>query len=260
MPAWRSGGTSPSARQRPRIARSPTRSPSRPAYLVTLGHRMRYVIKLNAREAMHMIELRTSPQGHPSYRQICQEMLRLIDEVAGHHLVARAMRFAGSDDVHLPRYAAEAASTPPLTEHRKHETPVVHGAVRQCHADVVKRRLTSIAGVGSAHIPGTARRRIRLEPCGQLRVGDGVQRVRQHVPPDPRDCSRSSASRRGRPSATQKVLDAILAFFPRQRACGTGDHVHRRSAEFGRCSASSASWGSSGAAAASSRRWSSRWA
>jgi hypothetical protein len=67
------------------------------------------MIKLNAREAMHMIELRTSPQGHPSYRQICQEMLRLIDEVAGHHLVAGAMTFAGSDDVHLPRYAAEAA-------------------------------------------------------------------------------------------------------------------------------------------------------
>jgi hypothetical protein len=74
---------------------------------------MRYLIKLNAREAMHMIELRTSPQGHPSYRQLCQEMLRLIDEVAGHHLVAGAMRFAGSDDVHLPRYAAEAASTAP---------------------------------------------------------------------------------------------------------------------------------------------------
>ena len=85
--------------------------PQQAGYLVTLGHRMRYVIKLNAREAMHMIELRTSPQGHPSYRQICQEMLRLIDEVAGHHLVAGAMRFAGSDDVHLPRYAAEAAST-----------------------------------------------------------------------------------------------------------------------------------------------------
>jgi thymidylate synthase ThyX len=84
--------------------------PQQAGYLVTLGHRMRYVIKLNAREAMHMIELRTSPQGHPSYRQICQEMLRLIDEVAGHHLVAGAMRFAGSDDVHLPRYAAEAAS------------------------------------------------------------------------------------------------------------------------------------------------------
>src|ERR1700680_2748156 len=83
--------------------------PQQAGYLVTLGHRVRYLIKLNAREAMHIIELRTAPQGHPSYRQICQEMLRLIDEVAGHHLVAGAMRFAGSDDVHLPRYASEVA-------------------------------------------------------------------------------------------------------------------------------------------------------
>ncbi|MBV8527876.1 MAG: FAD-dependent thymidylate synthase, partial [Candidatus Dormibacteraeota bacterium] len=82
--------------------------PQQAQYLVTLGHRLRYLIKLNAREAMHMIELRTSPQGHPSYRRICQEMHRLIDEVAGHHHVARAIRFLNSDDVHLPRYLAEA--------------------------------------------------------------------------------------------------------------------------------------------------------
>ncbi|HEX6540085.1 MAG TPA: FAD-dependent thymidylate synthase [Candidatus Dormibacteraeota bacterium] len=85
--------------------------PQQAQYLVTLGHRLRYLIKVNAREAMHMIELRTSPQGHPSYRHICQEMHRLIDEVAGHHHVARAMRFLNSDDVHLPRYTAEAART-----------------------------------------------------------------------------------------------------------------------------------------------------
>ena len=83
--------------------------PEQAQYLVTLAHRVRYVIKLNAREALHMIELRTSPQGHPSYRRICQEMLQQIDGVAGHHRVARAMSFAGSEDVHLPRYAAEAS-------------------------------------------------------------------------------------------------------------------------------------------------------
>jgi len=83
--------------------------PHQAGYLVTLGHRIRYLVKVNAREAMHMIELRTSPQGHPSYRRICQEMHRLIDEVAGHHLVAGAMRFVNADDVHLPRYDAEAS-------------------------------------------------------------------------------------------------------------------------------------------------------
>ncbi len=83
--------------------------PQQAEYLVTLGHRIRYVLKLNAREALHLIELRTSPQGHPSYRRICQEMLHLIDTRAGHHRLARAMRFAGGEDVHLPRYAVEAA-------------------------------------------------------------------------------------------------------------------------------------------------------
>jgi thymidylate synthase ThyX len=81
--------------------------PEQAQYLVTLAHRVRYVIKLNAREALHLIELRTSPQGHPSYRAICREMLKQIDAVAGHHRVARAMSFAGSEDVHLPRYASE---------------------------------------------------------------------------------------------------------------------------------------------------------
>jgi thymidylate synthase ThyX len=81
--------------------------PEQAQYLVTLAHRVRYVIKLNAREALHVIELRTSPQGHPSYRRICREMLRQIDQVAGHHRVAGAMSFVGSEDIHLPRYAAE---------------------------------------------------------------------------------------------------------------------------------------------------------
>jgi thymidylate synthase ThyX len=85
------------------------RFPEQAQYCVTLGHRLRYVLRLNAREAMHVIELRSAPQGHPSYRRIVREMHRQIGEVAGHRLVAAALRFVGSDDVHLPRYAAEAA-------------------------------------------------------------------------------------------------------------------------------------------------------
>ena len=87
--------------------------PEQAQYLVTLAHRMRYGMRMNAREALHMIELRTSPQGHPSYRRLCQQMLTQIDQVAGHHRVARAMRFAGQGDVHLPRYAAEAGRDNP---------------------------------------------------------------------------------------------------------------------------------------------------
>jgi hypothetical protein len=56
---------------------------------------------------MHLIELRTAPQGHPSYRRICQAMHRLIDEGAGHHAIAAAMRFADHSEVELERLNAE---------------------------------------------------------------------------------------------------------------------------------------------------------
>ena len=50
-------------------------------------------MQMNAREAMHLIELRTTPQGHPAYRLVAQEMHRLIAEEAGHRAVAEMMRF-----------------------------------------------------------------------------------------------------------------------------------------------------------------------
>lgn len=81
-------------------------------YAVPMAYRIRYYMQMNAREAMHLIELRTSLQGHPAYRWVGREMLRLIDEQAGHHAIAAAMRFAGADDraPGLERLAAERAS------------------------------------------------------------------------------------------------------------------------------------------------------
>ena len=60
-----------------------------------------------AREAMHMIELRTSPQGHPAYRRVCQQMHTLIGSRAGHHALAAAMTFADHSEVALERLKAE---------------------------------------------------------------------------------------------------------------------------------------------------------
>jgi thymidylate synthase ThyX len=85
-------------------------SPAQAAYVATMGHRLRYVMRMNAREAMHLIELRSSPQGHPSYRRVAQEMHTLIREVAGHRLIAGAMSFVNQDDVHLGRLEAERRS------------------------------------------------------------------------------------------------------------------------------------------------------
>ncbi|MGQ0743851.1 MAG: FAD-dependent thymidylate synthase [Acidimicrobiales bacterium] len=64
-------------------------------YALALGYRIRYSMHLNAREAMHMLELRTTPAAHPSYRAICVEMHRQIAEVAGHRAIAAMMSFVG---------------------------------------------------------------------------------------------------------------------------------------------------------------------
>jgi thymidylate synthase ThyX len=76
-------------------------------YAVSLAYRMRYTMQMNAREAMHVIELRSSPQGHPEYRMVAQEMHRLIRDQAGHHLVADAIRFVDFSETDLERLEAE---------------------------------------------------------------------------------------------------------------------------------------------------------
>ncbi len=84
--------------------------PEHASYAVALAYRMRYVMHMNAREAMHLIELRSSQQGHPSYRRIAQAMHRLIDERAGHHAIAAAMRHVDHTDHELARLASERAA------------------------------------------------------------------------------------------------------------------------------------------------------
>jgi thymidylate synthase ThyX len=63
----------------------------RASYAVSLAYNLRYVMELNARSAMHVIELRSGRAGHPSYRPIVQQMHSLIDTVAGHHRIAKLM-------------------------------------------------------------------------------------------------------------------------------------------------------------------------
>ena len=81
--------------------------PVESVYAVALAYRIRYSMQMNAREAMHLLELRSGPQGHPSYRWVAQEMHRQIAEQAGHRLVAEAMSHVhyGAED--LERLDAE---------------------------------------------------------------------------------------------------------------------------------------------------------
>jgi thymidylate synthase ThyX len=80
------------------------------SYAVCMAYRVRFYLAMNAREAMHVIELRTAPQGHPAYRRVCQAMHRLIADEAGHHAIAAAMRFADHSEVALERLEAERRS------------------------------------------------------------------------------------------------------------------------------------------------------
>ncbi len=50
-------------------------------YAVPLAYRVRWHARLNLRELYHLCELRTTPQGHPDYRRVAQEMFRLAREV-----------------------------------------------------------------------------------------------------------------------------------------------------------------------------------
>jgi thymidylate synthase ThyX len=58
-------------------------------YALCLGYRIRFILDLNAREAMQLIELRSGREGHPSYRAVAHEMHAQIAAV--HPGVAAAM-------------------------------------------------------------------------------------------------------------------------------------------------------------------------
>lgn len=81
--------------------------PAAAAYAVAMAHRIRFALQLNAREAMHLIELRSSAQGHPAYRAVAREMHRQIAEVAGHRALAESMSFVDFSEVDLERLEAE---------------------------------------------------------------------------------------------------------------------------------------------------------
>lgn len=76
-------------------------------YAVCMAYRIRYTMQMNLREAMHLIELRSSAQGHAGYRRVAHEMHRLIGEQAGHRAVAEFMSYVDYSSVDLERLEAE---------------------------------------------------------------------------------------------------------------------------------------------------------
>jgi thymidylate synthase ThyX len=79
--------------------------PGEAQYVVPFAYKIRWYMKLNLREALHMCELRTMPQGHPDYRFICQEMWRKIQSV--HPALAESGRFIDWQKYRLGRLQSE---------------------------------------------------------------------------------------------------------------------------------------------------------
>jgi thymidylate synthase ThyX len=65
--------------------------PALAQYIVPLAFRVRWYFRVNLREVYHLCELRTTPQGHPDYRWVAQEMFRRVAEV--HPRLAGYARF-----------------------------------------------------------------------------------------------------------------------------------------------------------------------
>jgi thymidylate synthase ThyX len=76
-------------------------------YAIPFAYNIRFSMNLNAREAFHMLELRTQQGGHPDYRRVCQIMHDQIRDVAGHRRIAGAMGYVDHGDYDLARLETE---------------------------------------------------------------------------------------------------------------------------------------------------------
>ncbi|MGB7884070.1 MAG: FAD-dependent thymidylate synthase [Nitrososphaeraceae archaeon] len=90
------------------------RMPEQAQYVVNFAFRYPYFLKINLREACHMIELRTLPQGHADYRSVCQRLFKYIEEK--NPILAEGIKF-----VDLNTYELERFTTEKKTEKKKQE-------------------------------------------------------------------------------------------------------------------------------------------
>ena len=79
--------------------------PEQGQYVVNFAYNYPYFMKFNLREACHLIELRTVPQGHVDYRQVAQQMFKQIKKV--HPNLSKIMKFVDLKEYDLERFEAE---------------------------------------------------------------------------------------------------------------------------------------------------------
>ena len=79
--------------------------PEQSQYVVNFAYNYPYFMKFNLREACHLIELRTVPQGHVDYRKVAQQMFRQINKV--HPILSEIMKFVDMKEYDLERFESE---------------------------------------------------------------------------------------------------------------------------------------------------------
>ena len=79
--------------------------PEQSQYIVNFAYNYPYYIRLNLREATHLIELRTVPQGHADYRKIVQKMYGLVNKK--HPTLSKIMKFVDLNQYGLERFESE---------------------------------------------------------------------------------------------------------------------------------------------------------
>ncbi len=82
------------------------RFPAEAQYVVPTAYRMRWVMKLNLRELAHLVELRSTIQGHPDYRAVVHDLTQQVRAI--HPLLAgMATEFVDWSQVDLARLESE---------------------------------------------------------------------------------------------------------------------------------------------------------
>ena len=79
--------------------------PEQAQYVVNFGYNYSYLMKFNLREACHLIELRTVPQGHIDYRLVAQQMFKQINKV--HPNLSKIMKYVDMKEYDLERFESE---------------------------------------------------------------------------------------------------------------------------------------------------------
>lgn len=80
--------------------------PHQAQYVVPFAYKIRWSMRMNLRELYHLVELRSTPQGHPDYRRVAQSMYQNVQEV--HPILVEYMKFVDlSETDELERRSSE---------------------------------------------------------------------------------------------------------------------------------------------------------